>query len=76
MTDTPADLTRALRHLGYEIQRQTGSHIQLTTQRDGEHHLSVPNHRPLKVGMLNALLKDVAAHHGLSIEELVKEIRL
>ena len=71
-----ADLTRALRHLGYEIQRQTGSHIQLTTHRGGEHHLSVPNHRPLKVGMLNALLKDVAAHHGMSIEELLKEIRL
>ncbi len=71
-----ADLVRALRRLGYETRRQTGSHIQLTTQRGGEHHVSVPDHRPLKVGLLNALLKDVAAHHGLSIEELLGEIKL
>ncbi len=71
-----ADLVRALRRLGYETRRQTGSHIQLTTQRGGEHHVSVPDHRPLKVGLLNALLKDVAAHHGPSIEELLGEIKL
>jgi predicted RNA binding protein YcfA (HicA-like mRNA interferase family) len=71
-----AELARALRWLGYEMQRQTGSHMRLTTQKGGEHHLSVPNHRPLKVGMLHALLKDVAAHHGCSVEELLKEIGL
>lgn len=71
-----ADLTRALRRLGYETRRQTGSHIQLTTARGGEHHLSVPNHHPLKVGLLSALLKDVAAHHGLSLDELVSQIKL
>lgn len=71
-----SELIRSLRHLGYEIRRQTGSHIQLTTQRKGEHHLSVPNHRPLKVGMLHALLKEVAAHHGLTIEELARDIKL
>lgn len=71
-----ADLVHALRRLGYETRRQTGSHIQLTTQRGGEHHLSVPNHRPLKVGLLNALLKDAASHHGFGIEELLSKIKL
>jgi predicted RNA binding protein YcfA (HicA-like mRNA interferase family) len=70
------ELVRALRHLGYETRRQTGSHIQLTTQRGGEHHVTVPNHRPLKVGLLHGLLKDVAAHHHLSVEQLVRELRL
>lgn len=70
------DLARALRRLGYEIQRQTGSHLRLTTQRGGEHHVSIPNHRPMKVGLLNALLKDVARHHGLSLEALLLEIEL
>lgn len=34
---------RALRSLGYEITRQTGSHMRLTTQQGGEHHLTIPN---------------------------------
>jgi predicted RNA binding protein YcfA (HicA-like mRNA interferase family) len=71
-----ADLARALRRLGYEITRQTGSHIQLTTQRGGEHHVTVPNHHPLKVGLLNGLLKDVAAHHHLTVEEAIRELEL
>jgi predicted RNA binding protein YcfA (HicA-like mRNA interferase family) len=70
------ELVRALRRLGYEIERQTGSHIQLTTQRGGEHHVSVPNHRPLKVGLLHGVLKDVAEHHGMTVEELVRELEI
>ena len=69
-----AELARALRHLGYETQRQTGSHIQMTTQRSGEHHVSIPNHRPLKVSLLHGVLKDVAEHHGLTVEALVREL--
>jgi len=68
------ELVRALRRLGYETRRQTGSHIHLTTQRGGEHHVTVPNHRPLKVGLLHGLLKDVGGHHGMTVEELVREL--
>ncbi len=68
------ELVRALRRLGYETQRQSGSHIQLATQRGGEHHVSVPNHRPLKVGLLHGVLKDVAEHHGMTVEELLREL--
>lgn len=34
------DLTKALRKLDYQITRQTSSHIRLTTQRGGEHHIT------------------------------------
>ena len=71
-----ADLVRALRRLGYETQRQTGSHVQLATQRGGEHHVSVPDHRPLKVGLLHGVLKEVAEHHGLTVEALVRELEI
>lgn len=71
-----ADLVQALRRLGYEVCRQTGSHVQITTQRNGEHHLSIPNHRPLKIGMLSSLLKDTAAHHAISIDDLLEELNL
>ena len=65
------DLVRALRNLGYEVRRQDGSHIRLTTKTGGEHHITVPAHQPLKVGTLSAILKEVGAHHRLTVDELV-----
>ena len=56
----------------YEVTRQAGSHIRLTTSRNGEHHLTIPRHRPLRVGTLNAIVGDVAAHLGLSKEQVLK----
>jgi predicted RNA binding protein YcfA (HicA-like mRNA interferase family) len=57
-----SDLIRALRVLGYESVRQDGSHIRLTTHLGGTHHVTVPNHRPLKTGTLvGGVLKPVAA---------------
>jgi hypothetical protein len=50
--------------------------MQLTTQRGGEHHLTVPDHSPLKVGLLHGLLKDVAAHQHLTVEQLLQELGL
>lgn len=70
------ELVKALRRFGYAVDRQTGSHIMLTTRKQGEHHVSVPNHRPLKIGMLRAILKVVAEHHKMSIEELLAELKL
>ena len=67
-------LAQALSNFGYEIIRQTGSHIRLTTQQQGEHHITIPNHSPLKVGTLNAILKDVADHIGLSRDALLSQL--
>ncbi len=70
-------MVRALRALGYERARQEGSHIRLTTQINGTHHVTVPNHKPLKTGTLvGGVLKPVAAHHKLSVEELVRLLDL
>jgi predicted RNA binding protein YcfA (HicA-like mRNA interferase family) len=70
-----ADLIRALRVLGYEPVRQDGSHIRLTTTVGGTHHLTVPNHRPLKTGtLLGGVLKPVAAHHHLTVEKLLEKL--
>lgn len=72
-----ADLTRALRVLGYENVRQEGSHLRLTTRVNGTHHVTVPNHKPLKTGTLvGGVLKPVAAHHRLTVEELIRKLAL
>jgi predicted RNA binding protein YcfA (HicA-like mRNA interferase family) len=54
-----ADLIRALRPLGYRVTRQVGSHIRVTTDRDGQHHETIPNHAPLKVGTVQSLLRSL-----------------
>jgi len=71
---TGRDLAKALARLGYETTRQTGSHMRLTTARGGEHHVTIPAHDPLKIGTLSSILRDVAAHHHLSRDELLREL--
>ena len=66
------DLIKALSRLNYAVTRQTGSHIRLTTLNKGEHSITVPAHSPIKVGTLNAILKDVSDHFNLSRNELLE----
>ena len=41
-------LVKALGILGYQKTRQKGSHIRITTQRDGENHEVISYHDPIK----------------------------
>ena len=69
-------LVKALGALGYAATRQTGSHIRMTTQRDGENHEVIPHHSPIKTGTLASILKRIAAHHGMSVDDLLKLLDL
>ena len=77
---TPRDLDgsrliKRLRKLGYEQTRQSGSHVRLTRQSaDGDHHVTVPLHSPLRVGTLNAILSDIADHLGMSKDDLIRHV--
>ena len=42
------ELARALQRLGYGRARQSADHLRLTTQANGEHHVTIPDHRPLR----------------------------
>ena len=68
------DLARLLGRYGYEVTRQTGSHMRLTTTQRGEHHVTIPSHRSLRVGTLSAILRDVADHLEISREQLVETL--
>ena len=69
-----ADLIKALRKRGYEVERQVGSHIRIKTEQKGVHLVTVPNHSPLKLGTLSGILADVAAHFKISKEILISEL--
>jgi predicted RNA binding protein YcfA (HicA-like mRNA interferase family) len=70
------DLVKALRKLGYEVTRQRGSHVRVTSSQGGEHHEVVPNHHPIKPGTLSSILKSVASHHRMTVEELLTNLGL
>ena len=69
-------LVLALRKLGYEPVRQTGSHIRVRTMQNGEYHETVPCHSPLKAGTLNSILRNIAAHHQLTRDQLLELLDL
>ena len=68
------DLARSLASLGYRVTRQTGSHMRLTTEQAGQHHLTIPRHDPLRIGTLASILQDVAQHFGWTRDELEEKL--
>ena len=66
-----AELINALLRLGYRPVRQAGSHIRLQCD-DPAHSITVPNHRPLRVGTLSAILSDVAARRRIDRDTLLR----
>ena len=59
---------------GYVITTQRGSHIKITTQENGEHHIAIPNHSPLKVGTINGILTQVANHFSITKNEIFENL--
>jgi predicted RNA binding protein YcfA (HicA-like mRNA interferase family) len=69
------DLIRLLRRFGYERTRQLGSHIRLQSSFRGYvHHLTVPDHKTLRLGTLSAILSDVADYLNIERSKLEQEL--
>jgi predicted RNA binding protein YcfA (HicA-like mRNA interferase family) len=68
------NLAKKLEKFGYTITRQSGSHIRLTTNLSGEHHITIPRHNPLKIGTISSILNAVANHFLKSKEEIIKDL--
>jgi predicted RNA binding protein YcfA (HicA-like mRNA interferase family) len=68
------NLATVLGKLGYEITRQSGSHIRLTRKLPDEHHITIPSHTVIKIGTLNAILTDVADHLEMKKEDVVRKL--
>jgi len=65
-----SDLIKILTRYGYEVSRQKGSHIRLVKHSDnGDHHVTIPNHNPIKLGTLSSIISDVAENLGISKED-------
>ncbi|MDI9607143.1 MAG: type II toxin-antitoxin system HicA family toxin [Atribacterota bacterium] len=69
------ELTKLLNKYRYRVVRETASHLRLTSDFMGySHHITIPDHCPLKVGTLNNILKDIAEYLKIPKEQLIEEL--
>ena len=68
-------LISLLERYGYTVVRQTGSHIRMSKKLDyGEHTITVPNHKPIKIGTLQAIAKDVCSFNKISLSSFYSKL--
>jgi predicted RNA binding protein YcfA (HicA-like mRNA interferase family) len=68
-------LVRALcRHWGYNQVHQVGSHRVLETDKPCHQRVAVPDHKTLRVGTLNAILRAVARHKGVTRDDVIASL--
>lgn len=65
---------RLQRRFGYRKVHQEGSHIVLQVEAPRRHRVTVPDHKVLRLGTLNVILRAVAQAHGLRKEELAERL--
>jgi len=69
------DLIKLLTKFGYKVMRQTGSHVRLKSDIMGRiHFITIPLHKPLKLGTLNNILSDIAEYLKISKKELIEKL--
>lgn len=61
------ECVKALQKAGFYVARQKGSHITLRRD-DPKGRVTVPNHNPIKPGMLRGIIKEA----GLTVAEFLK----
>ena len=74
MTRLPAisgrEAVRAFEHLGYEVDRQRGSHMILRQIEAPHRRLTVPNHKTVAKGTLRSLIRQA----GITVDEFVNSL--
>ena len=69
------ELAQLLRQFGYEVVRQEGSHLRLTSsQRGFPHHITIPNHPELRIGTLRKIVRLVAEYLEVEPARLMKDM--
>ena len=69
-------LAKALVRIGYRQVRQTGSHVRMKGGVSGEDSVTIPRHKPIKVGTLSGILDDVSKQTGITRDQLIDTLNL
>lgn len=66
-------LMKLLEKYGYQITRETASHIRLISNyKNKEHKITVPDHHSIKIGTLNNILNDLANYLEIDKKKLLE----
>jgi predicted RNA binding protein YcfA (HicA-like mRNA interferase family) len=69
------ELVNLLKRYGYVVVRQRGSHIRMEKHSDeGAHAITVPDHKPIKIGTLQDIAKDVCNFNKLNINHFYGQL--
>ena len=69
------ELAALLGRYGYKVTRQAGSHMRLTsTLKGSEHHITIPKHKPLRVGTLSNIVSEIAAYLEIERQKLTEQL--
>jgi predicted RNA binding protein YcfA (HicA-like mRNA interferase family) len=70
-----AELIQILcKYFGYRRVNQEGSHVILQTESPEHHRLAVPDHKTLRLGTLNSILRAVARVKGIEKEDILERL--
>jgi predicted RNA binding protein YcfA (HicA-like mRNA interferase family) len=70
-----AELIKLLcKHFDYRRVNQEGSHVILETSEPRQHRISIPDHAPLRIGTLNAILRVIATVKGVEKEDILRHL--
>jgi predicted RNA binding protein YcfA (HicA-like mRNA interferase family) len=59
---------------GYRRVNQEGSHVVLEANTPRQHRISIPNHSPLRIGTLNAILRAVSSVQGVEKKDILRRL--
>ena len=69
------ELIKSLCHdWGCQRVHQVGSHVVLETENPSHHRLAIPDHRNLRVGTLNNILRAVAKHKNVTRKDILNTL--
>ena len=69
------DLVKVLcKYWDYRQVHQVGSHIILQTDQPSHQRIPVPDHRVLRLGTLNSILRLVSSHKGVKRDDILAKL--
>jgi len=70
------ELVKILGKLGYQEVRRTSSHIRLSANISNKlkHHITIPDHNPIKIGTLNNIISDLADNLKVEKKALIEKL--
>ena len=70
------EVVKILENIGFVFRNQTGSHINMYKIVEGKSYLAtIPNHKPIRLGTLAAIYKQILEIPDIDVDALDKEFK-